>query len=101
MEAGNTVFAIPTYRLRDVPDAMAAYDANFWRNGHALKWMVFDDSSVANHEKYSPLLENTRTVNDPYCVGQREKEEFLNRKLRDKKSFPQTRVKNRRIEACR
>ena len=88
MEAGNTVFAIPTYRLRDVPDAIAAYDANFWRNGHSLKLMVFDDSSVANHEKYFPLLENTRTVNDLYYVGPREKEEFLgflNRKLRDKK----------------
>ena len=88
MEAGNTVFAIPTYRLRDVPEAIAAYDANFWRNGHSLKLMVFDDSSVANHEKYFPMLENTRTVNDLCYVGPREKEEFLgflNRKLRDKK----------------
>ena len=60
----------------------------FWRNGHAVKLMVFDDSSVANHEKYFRSLESTRTVNELYYVGPREKEEFLgllNRKLRDKK----------------
>ncbi len=88
MEPETTVFAIPTYRLRDVAEAIEAYDANFWRNGHAVKLMVFDDSSVANHEKYFPLLENTRTVNELYYVGPREKEEFLgllNRKLRDRK----------------
>ena len=88
MEPDTTVFAIPTYRLRDVAEAIEAYDANFWRNGHSLKLMVFDDSSVANHEKYYPLLENTRTVNELFYVGPREKEEFfglLNRKLRDKK----------------
>lgn len=88
MEPDNTVFAIPTYRLRDVAEAIEAYDANFWRNGHSVKLMVFDDSSVANHEKYYPLLEATRTANELYYVGPREKEEFialLNRKLRDKK----------------
>ncbi len=88
MEPEATVFAIPTYRLRDVAEAIEAYDANFWRNGHTVNLMVFDNSSVANHEKYFPLLENTRTVNELYCVGPREKEEFLgvlNRKLRDKK----------------
>ena len=88
MEPETTVFAIPTYRLRDVAEAIEAYDANFWRNGHAVKLMVFDDASVANHEKYFPLLENTRTYNELYYVGPREKEEFLgvlNRKLRDKK----------------
>lgn len=88
MEPDNTVFAIPTYRLRDVAEAIEAYDANFWRNGHAVKLMVFDDSSVANHEKYFPLLEATRTANELYYVGPREKEEFirfLNRKLHDKK----------------
>jgi hypothetical protein len=50
--------------------------------------MVFDDSSLANHEKYYSLLEQTRTHNDLYYVGPREKEQFLgflNRKLRDKK----------------
>ena len=88
MEPEDTVFCIPTYRLRDVAEAIEEYDANFWRNGHSLKLMVFDDSSVANHEKYYSVLENTRTVNELYYVGPREKEEFisfLNRKLRDKK----------------
>jgi hypothetical protein len=50
--------------------------------------MVFDDSSFANHEKYYSQLEQTKTVNDLYYVGPREKEQFigfLNRKLRDKK----------------
>ncbi len=88
MEPADTVFAIPTYRLRDVAEAIEEYDANFWRNGHSLKLMVFDDSSVANHEKYYSLLTNTRTVNELYYVGPREKEEFisfLHRKLHDKK----------------
>ena len=88
MEPETTVFAIPTYRLRDVAEAIEAYDTNFWRNGHAVKLMVFDDSSVANHEKYFSLLEATSTVNELFYVGPREKEEFLgilNRKLRDKK----------------
>ena len=35
MDPENTVFAIPTYRLRDVAEAIEAYDANFWRNGHS------------------------------------------------------------------
>ena len=88
MEPEDTVFAIPTYRLRDVAEAIEEYDANFWRNGHTCKMMVFDDSSVANHEKYYSVLANTRTVNELYYVGPREKEEFisfLNRKLHDKK----------------
>ncbi len=51
MEPDDTVLAIPTYRLRDVAETIEAYDTNFWRNGHAVKLMVFDDSSVANHEK--------------------------------------------------
>ena len=56
MEPETTVFAIPTYRLRDVAEAIEAYDTNFWRNGHTVKLMVFDDASAANHEKYFPLL---------------------------------------------
>ncbi|HWB06088.1 MAG TPA: hypothetical protein VG796_23910 [Verrucomicrobiales bacterium] len=88
MNHAQTIFAIPTYRLRDVADAIEAYDDNFWRNGHATKMMVFDDSSLGNHQKYYKLLEQTPTANDLYYVGPREKEEFiqfLNRKLRDKK----------------
>jgi hypothetical protein len=88
MKLPETVFAIPTYRLRDVPETIEAYDEHFWTNGHSVKMIVFDDSSLANHEKYFPQLEKTKTVNDLYYVGPREKEQFLkflNKKLRDKK----------------
>jgi len=88
MKEVPTIFAIPTYRLRDVAETIEKYDEHFARNGHDVKIMVFDDSSLANHEKYYAQLEQTRTVNDLYYVGPREKEEFigfLNRKLRDKK----------------
>ena len=88
MKQPQTIFAIPTYRLRDVAQTIEAYDQNFWRNGHAAKIMIFDDSSMANHQKYYPALEQTRTVNEVVYVGPREKEqflEFLNRKLRDRK----------------
>lgn len=50
--------------------------------------MVFDDSSLANHEKYFHRLEQTKTVNDLVYVGPHEKEQFLsflNKKLRDRK----------------
>jgi hypothetical protein len=71
-----------------VAETIEKYDDHFWSNGHTVKMMVFDDSSLANHEKYYALLEQTKTVNDIYYVGPREKEEFLgllNRRLRDKK----------------
>ena len=73
MKLPETVFAIPTYRLRDVPETIEAYDEHFWTNGHSVKMIVFDDSSFANHEKYFPKLEKTKTVNDLYYVGLREK----------------------------
>ncbi len=82
------IFTVPTYRLRDVAETIEKYDDHFARNGHSVKMMIFDDSSLANHEKYYALLEQTKTVNDLYYVGPREKEQFLgflNRKLRDSK----------------
>jgi hypothetical protein len=88
MNSDTAVFVIPTYRLRDVAETIEKYDEHFWSNGHSIKMMVFDDSSLGNHEKYYPLLERTRTVNDLYYVGPREKEKFLaflNKKLRDRK----------------
>jgi hypothetical protein len=88
MRPNETVFVIPTYRLRDVAETIEKYDEQFWSNGHSVKMMVFDDSSLANHEKYYSLLEQTKTVNDLYYVGPHEKEQFLgflNRKLRDRK----------------
>jgi hypothetical protein len=88
MKTAENIFVIPTYRLRDVGATVEAYDEHFWSNGHSVKIMVFDDSSLANHEKYFSRLEQTKTVNDLYYVGPREKEQFLsflNKKLRDRK----------------
>jgi hypothetical protein len=86
MERHELTFVIPTYRLRDVGETVEQYDQHFWRNGHSVPIVVFDDSSLANQEKYFPLLEKTRTHNELYYVGPREKEEFLaylNGRLRD------------------
>ncbi len=88
MKTAETVFTIPTYRLRDVPETVEAYDSNFRRNGHSTKMMVFDDSSLSSHEKYFEALSRSKTSNELVYVGPREKEEFiqfLNRKLRDRK----------------
>jgi hypothetical protein len=84
----DVFFAIPTYRLRDVGETVECYDEHFWRNGHAVEMIVFDDSSPANQEKYYPLLEQTSTHNVLYYVGPREKDQFityLNGRLRDKR----------------
>ncbi len=88
MKKEPTVFVVPTYRLRDVAETIEIYDEHFWSNGHSVKMMIFDDSSLGNHEKYYAQLEQTRTVNEVYYVGPHEKEQFigfLNRKLRDRK----------------
>src|ERR1700676_3755095 len=88
MKLAENIFVVPSYRLRDLGTTIEAYDEHFWSNGHAIKMIVFDDSSLANHEKYFSRLENTKTVNDVFYVGPREKEQFLsflNRKLRDRK----------------
>jgi hypothetical protein len=64
------------------------YDRHFWRNGHSVRMMVFDDSTPAAQEKYYPLLEKTRTHNELYYVGPREKERFIayvNNRLRDRR----------------
>lgn len=84
-------FAIPTYRLRDVPQTVEAYDENFSTNGHVVKLMVFDDSSPATQKKYYSLLEQTHTKNELYYVGPREKEAFIqlvNKRLNDKRLEP-------------
>jgi len=91
MSANELFFVIPTYRLRDVGETVAHYDEHFWRNGHAVRMIVFDDSSPANQEKYYPLLEQTQTHNDLFYVGPAEKEKFLAHlfhRLRDKKLEP-------------
>jgi hypothetical protein len=91
MQDKELYFVIPTYRLRDVGDTIEHYDEHFWRNGHSVRMLVFDDSSPANQEKYYPLLEQTRTHHDVYYVGPGEKEQFpayLNGRLRDKRLEP-------------
>src|SRR5262245_4877785 len=88
MQGSDLYFVIPTYRLREVGETVEHYDEHFWRNGHAVRIIVFDDSSPANQEKYFPLLEQTRTHQDVYYVGPREKDQFiayLNRRLRDRR----------------
>jgi hypothetical protein len=88
MQEEELFFVIPTYRLRDVGETVEHYDEHFWRNGHAVRMIVFDDSSPANQEKHYPLLEQTRTHNELYYVGPREKEQllaYLNGRLRDKR----------------
>ena len=88
MQGKDLFFVIPTYRLKEVGETVEHYDEHFWRDGHSVRLIVFDDSSPANHEKYYPLLEQTRTHNELFYVGPREKDQFLgylNQRLRDKR----------------
>ena len=88
MQEKSLYFVIPTHRLREVGETVEKYDEHFWRNGHTVRMIVFDDSSPANQEKYYALLEETSTHNDLYYVGPREKEQFLahlNGRLHDKR----------------
>lgn len=89
MAAKDLVFAIPTYRLREVGETVEQYDEHFWRNGHSVPIIVFDDSSPANQQKYYSLLEQTTThTSELYYVGPQEKEQFLaylNSRLQDKR----------------
>jgi hypothetical protein len=80
-------FVIPTYRLRDVAATVDAYDEHFWRNGHDVRIVVFDDGTAANRDKYFGLLEASPTYNPVYYVGPQEKERFLSYlagRIRDK-----------------
>lgn len=88
MTEPNLHFVIPTYRLRDVGETVEAYDENFARSGQTAPIIVFDDSSVANHDKYFGSLEATKTTNELWYVGPAEKEQFVSyicKRLRDRK----------------
>ena len=88
MHPKDLFFVIPTHRLRDVGETVQQYDEHFWRNGHTVRMIVFDDSSPDNQAKYYSHLERTSTYNDLYYVGPKEKEQFLayvNGRLRDKR----------------
>lgn len=79
-------FVIPTCRLRDVRETVEQYDQHFWKNGHSVRIVVFDDSIPATQQKYFPLLEQTATHNELYYVGPQEKEQYLSilcKRLRD------------------
>ena len=86
MNSAPIIFVVPTYRLRDVAETMEKYDEHFCSNGHSVRMIVFDDSSLANHEKYYSLPEQTRTVNEIFYFH------------KDKKDFPRIRVKNKRLK---
>jgi hypothetical protein len=91
MNNGRLTFVIPTYRLRDVGETVAQYDEHFFRNGHSVDIIVFDDSSPAVQQKYFGGLEQTPSHNDLFYVGPREKEAFvayLNERLHDRKLEP-------------
>lgn len=47
VSAPELSFVIPTYRLRDVSETITQYDKHFWRNGHAVRMIVFDNSTPA------------------------------------------------------
>ena len=49
-------------------EAVEQYDQHFWRNGHSVRIIVFDDSSPANQEEYFSSLEQTCTHNDIFYV---------------------------------
>jgi hypothetical protein len=88
MKEPELYFVIPTYRLRDVGETVEQYDEHFRRNGHSVRMIVFDDSSPSSQAKYYPLLEQTKTHNELFYVGPREKEQFLaylHKRLRDKR----------------
>jgi hypothetical protein len=72
IQANEIGFIIPTYRLRDVGEAVEAYDEHFWRNGHSPTLIICDDSSPAAVEKYYSLLEQTTTHSELFYVGPRE-----------------------------
>src|SRR6476620_3144274 len=76
MQQSELFFVIPTYRLREVGATVEEYDDHFWRNGHSVRMIVFDDSSPANQAKYYSALECTKTQNELCYVGHREKEQF-------------------------
>jgi hypothetical protein len=85
------IFAIPTYRLREVGETVARYDENLRRNGHSVPIVVFDDSTASARDRYMSLLEQTRTANELYYVGPGEKARFMATILR--------RIDDRRLES--
>ena len=85
-------FVIPTYQLRDVGETVEQYDQHFRRNGHAVPMIVFDDSTPSTQEKYYPLLEQTKTHNELFYVGPKEKEHLMTRLCTPMDHLPRVRL---------
>jgi hypothetical protein len=45
MQQKDLDFVIPTYRLREVGETVERYDDHFWRNGHSVPMVVFDEGT--------------------------------------------------------
>jgi hypothetical protein len=58
-------FVIPTYRLRDVNETVECYDQHFWKNGHSVRIVVFDDSISANQA----LRAAQESAHKPRCAA--------------------------------
>jgi len=52
MQEHELFFVIPTKRLRDGGETVEQHDEHFWRNGHTVRRIVFDDTCPVNQEKY-------------------------------------------------
>jgi hypothetical protein len=82
MDPNKPIFVIPTYRLREVGDAVEAYDQNFQKFGNSMPIIVFDDSPTANFKIFYDQLENTSTHNEVFYVGPEEKSKFLDQLIK-------------------
>ena len=67
MQDKELCFVIPTYRLRDVGDTIELYDEHFWRNGHAVRMLVFDRLEPSQPGE---VLPPARADADPLCHGE-------------------------------
>ena len=54
MNSHDLVFVIPTYRLRDVGEAVERYDQHFWKNGHSVRINVTLDAGDGSVELVLP-----------------------------------------------
>lgn len=59
----DETFVISTYRLRDVAEAVEAYDRHFFERGHAVDITVLEDSTFANRDLDYRTFERTNTHN--------------------------------------
>ena len=77
MQDKELSFVIPTYRPRDVRETIEQYDQHFWRNGHSVPIVAFDDLRLANQEKYFPSGRRREPTTSSTTWGHRERNELL------------------------